>query len=227
MTTPSRPGTAAIRPIGGPGDIGRRLALRRGELGISRDDVAERAGTSPGYVRYLEEYPAEPSAGSLLRIAAAVDLTPAELLGGGVDLPPSLGRAGYHPELVELSPQECRDRLSTHGVGRVSVTTSRGPAIIPVNYSMIDDAVVFRTAPDASPAAAAGAEIAFEVDHIDPALSQGWSVLVIGRARQITEPAAVQRLTEQAYSTPWPGGSRDMWLRIDPHSITGRRIQAT
>ena len=187
--------------------------------------MAARAGTSPGYVRYLEEYPADPGAGSLLRLAAALDTTAAELHGGRADRPPGLGQAAHHPELVELDAQECRDRLSTHGVGRVSVSTSRGPAIIPVNYSVVDDAIVFRTAPDASPAAARGAEVAFEVDHIDEALSQGWSVLVVGRARQVTDPAAGRRLADKAYSAPWPGGSRDLWLRIEPTSMTGRRIR--
>ncbi|MET7935593.1 pyridoxamine 5'-phosphate oxidase family protein [Streptomyces sp. NPDC005322] len=227
MTTPFRPGEAAIQPITGGGDLGRRLALRRGQLGLSREDLAERAGTSPGYVRYLEEYPADPSAGTLLRIAGALKMAPADLLGGGLDRPPGLGEAAYHPDLGELSPQECRDRLSTHGVGRVSVNTPQGPAIVPVNYSVIDDAVVFRTAPDATPAAAAGVEVAFEVDHIDAALSQGWSVLVIGRAQRVTEPTAAQRLAEQAFTTPWPGGSRDLWIRIEPDSVTGRRIQVT
>jgi nitroimidazol reductase NimA-like FMN-containing flavoprotein (pyridoxamine 5'-phosphate oxidase superfamily) len=211
--------------VGGGGDIGRRVALRREQLGLSRDDLATRAGTSPGYVRYLEEYPADPSAGSLLRVAAALDTTPAELHGGGADLPPGLGRAAHHPDLVELDPEECRARLSTHGVGRVSVSTSRGPAIVPVDYSVVDDAIVFRTAPDASPAAAAGAEVAFEVDHIDEALSQGWSVLVVGRAHQVTETEAVRRPADTAYTKPWPGGSRDLWLRIEPARVTGRRIQ--
>ena len=120
---------------------------------------------------------------------------------------------------------ECRDLLATHGVGRISVSTAPGPAIVPVNYSVVDDAVVFRTAPDATPAAAAGAEVAFEVDHIDEALSEGWSVLVVGRARRVTDPAAVRRLDDAAYTPPWPGGGRDLWLRIDPERITGRRIR--
>ncbi|WNF00757.1 pyridoxamine 5'-phosphate oxidase family protein [Streptomyces luomodiensis] len=226
MSEPSGSSPAARQPIGGGGDLGRRIALRRAQLGLSREEVAVRAGSSPGYVRYLEESPADPGAGTLLRIAAALETTTTALHGYGTDLPPGLGQAGHHPQLLELDPVECRARLAAHGVGRVSVSTSRGPVIVPVNYSVIDDAVVFRTAPEASPAAAAGTEVAFEVDHIDEALSQGWSVLVVGRARQVTEPAAVRELADKAFSTPWPGGSRDLWLRIEPTSITGRRIQA-
>ncbi|WP_406164439.1 pyridoxamine 5'-phosphate oxidase family protein [Streptomyces sp. NBC_00996] len=32
-----------------------------------------------------------------------------------------------------------RARLSTHGVGRVAVSTLDGPAVIPVNYGVLDD----------------------------------------------------------------------------------------
>ncbi|MGW4079246.1 helix-turn-helix domain-containing protein [Streptomyces asiaticus] len=225
MSEPPRPGPAARQHTGGGGDLGRRIALRRAQLGLSPEEVAARAGSSPGYVRYLEESTADPSVGTLLRIAAALETTTAALHGYATDLPPGLGRAGHHPQLLELDPTECWARLATHGVGRVSVSTSRGPVIIPVNYSVIDGAVVFRTAPDAAPVAAAGAEVAFEVDHIDEALSQGWSVLVVGRAGLVTEPAAVRELADRAFTTPWPGGSRDLWLRIEPTSITGRRIQ--
>ncbi|MBL1098814.1 helix-turn-helix domain-containing protein [Streptomyces coffeae] len=226
MSDVVRPGPAAARPVAGGGDIGRRVSERRAQLGVSRAELAARAGTSPGYVRYLEEYPADPGAGALLRIAAALDTSAAALRGGGAERPPGRGQAAPHPDLLELDTEECRDRLAGHGVGRVSVTTARGPAVIPVNYSVVDDAVVFRTAPDATPAAAAGTEVAFEVDHIDEALSEGWSVLVVGRAQRVTDPERVRRLTTAAYSTPWPGGSRDLWLRIEPTSVTGRRIRA-
>ncbi|MDX3233112.1 helix-turn-helix domain-containing protein [Streptomyces sp. ME19-01-6] len=222
MSDSARPAApAARRPVRGGGDIGRRVALRRRELGLSREDVAARAGTAPGCLTYLEERPAAPGAGFLLRLAAALDTTAAELQGRGA----GPGRETGHPALAELGPEECRGLLVTRGVGRISVSTSWGPAIVPVDYRVVDDAVVFRTAPDASPAAAAGSQVAFEVDHIDETLSGGWSVLVVGRARQITEPEAVRRLAGREYHRPWPGGSRDLWLRIDPTSVTGRRIR--
>lgn len=104
---------------------------------------------------------------------------------------------------MELTADECRELLSTHGVGRVAVTTADGLAIIPVNYLVVDDVVAYRTSPDSVPSAAANLEVAFEVDHIDDALSQGWSALAVGPARAVTDPEAVRRLEEQAYTTPW------------------------
>ena len=71
-----------------PGDLSKRIALRRAELGLSVAQVAVRAGLSLRYVEYLERYPARPAAAALRQLAAALRTTPAALLGGGADLPP-------------------------------------------------------------------------------------------------------------------------------------------
>ncbi|MDT0318654.1 pyridoxamine 5'-phosphate oxidase family protein [Streptomyces millisiae] len=209
----------------GRGDVGRRLAARRERLGLTPDDVAERAGVAASYVRYAERRPDAPDTAALLRLAAALDTSAAELLGGGSELPPGLGEAGPRPELVPMSGAECREHLATHGVGRVAVPTPEGPAIFPVNYTVADDAIVFRTGEDSPAARAAGAEVAFEVDHVDDALSRGWSVLVTGPSRQVTDPAEVSRLDEAARSQPWAGGERRRWVRITTARVTGRRIR--
>ncbi|AGF68175.1 DNA-binding protein [Streptomyces hygroscopicus subsp. jinggangensis TL01] len=180
---------------------------------------------SPDYLAYLEDQPADPSLATLIRLADALGTTVAALRGGGMDLPPGQGYALLHPRLRDLAPEECHTLLSTHGVGRISVSASDGrPAIVPVNYEIVDDAIVFRTAPDSVAAAAAETEVAFEVDHVDDALSQGWSVLAVGPASVVTEPEAVRRLAQQAHTTPWAGGEREMWVSIRPTSLTGRRI---
>ncbi|MFE9650335.1 pyridoxamine 5'-phosphate oxidase family protein [Streptomyces sp. NPDC006365] len=205
--------------------MGRRIARRRLELGLTREETAVRAGMVPSYLQHLEEHPtAAPARSVLLRLAGALETTEMALTGGDADLPPGFGQAARNPEFVELSTEDCWARLSTHGVGRIAVSTATGPVIVPVNYSVVEGAVVFRTSPGTTPAAAAGASVAFEVDHIDDALSQGWSVLVRGGAEAVTDPDAVRRLEERAYSGPWAGGERGMWVRIDPDEITGRAI---
>ncbi|MEU0398615.1 DUF1918 domain-containing protein [Streptomyces sp. NPDC006208] len=207
-----------------PGDIGRRVASERKRQGLTRTETALRARMAPDYLAYLEERQADPSLGTLIRLADALGTSVAALRGGGIDLPPGQGQALLHPQLRDLGPDECRARLSTHGLGRVAVSTSDGPAVVPVNYEVIDDTVAFRTAPDSVPAAAVGRDVAFEVDHVDEATSQGWSVLVVGPARVVTEPDAVRRLADRAHTRPWAGGDRDMWVLIQPTRLTGRRI---
>ena len=64
-----------------PGDLGRRAAYRRRELGLSHAQVARRARMPEGYIRYIEEQSAEVDFGSLWRLAAALETTPRQLLG--------------------------------------------------------------------------------------------------------------------------------------------------
>ncbi|MGW4566633.1 helix-turn-helix domain-containing protein [Streptomyces sp. NPDC004561] len=207
------------------GDLGRRLATRRAQLGLTRRQAAARAGMASSYLGYLEEHPgAAPGTGVLSRLAEVLETTVTELTGGVVDLPPGPARAGPETHFVELSPGECHVLLGSHGVGRLAVPTDSGPVILPVNYSVVDGAIVFRTSPEGTPALVIGDIVAFEVDRIDDAFSRGWSVLVRGYARAVTDPGERHRLAERAHSAPWAGGQRDLWVRIDPVTLTGRRI---
>ncbi|GAU69268.1 DNA-binding protein [Streptomyces sp. NBRC 110611] len=216
-------GRPTRRPLD-PGDIGRRVAHERRRQRLTRAELAGRAGISAPYLAYVEERPANPDLATLTALAGTLGTTVARLRGGGADLPPGEGPAARHPELRELDPDQCRERLGTHGVGRIAVATPDGLAVLPVNYEVIDGAIAFRTAPGTVPAAAADSDVAFEVDHVDEAMSQGWSVLVHGRARSVTEPDTVRRLSEQAHSEPWAGGERPLWILVEPRQLTGRRI---
>jgi transcriptional regulator with XRE-family HTH domain len=233
--SPSRPTGGYGTPVAGkarpsrapdPGDIGRRVAAERARQGLTREETARRAGMAPEYLAYLEEQPANPTAASLLNLATALGTSAEALRGGGIDLPTGRGQALAHPRLRELGPDDCRALLSTHGVGRVAVSTPEGPVVVPVNYEVVGGTIAFRTAPESVPARAAGSDVAFEVDHVDEAMSQGWSVLAVGPARVVTEPDEIRRLTDRAHTEPWAGGGRDMWVSIEPTRLTGRRITA-
>ncbi|MFF7356418.1 helix-turn-helix domain-containing protein [Streptomyces filipinensis] len=207
------------------GDLGRRLAAQRARLGLTRRQTAARAGMAVGYLRYLEEHPgAAPGSGVLHRLAEVLETTVKELTGGAVDVSPGPGRAAREPRFTELSAVECQALLGSHGVGRLAVSTSSGPEIVPVNYSVVDGAIVFRTATGATPALADGRQVAFEVDRIDDAFSQGWSVLVRGVGRVVLDSREQRWYAEKAHSKPWAGGHRERWMRIDSHVVTGRRI---
>ncbi|MHC5700011.1 helix-turn-helix domain-containing protein [Streptomyces tirandamycinicus] len=207
-------------------DLGRRLAARREQLGLRRDDVAERSGAATSYIQYLEERPAAPDAATLRHIAAALETTVADLAGGTADQPPGPGAALRGAELAKLDEAECRTLMSGHGVGRIGLLTPEGPAVVPVNYVVDGASVAFRTALGKVPSFAAGSEVAFEVDRIDDVFSRGWSVLAVGRARAVTDEESIRRLTALAPTAPWAGGSRDLWVELSPTRVTGRRIVA-
>ncbi|MET7597736.1 pyridoxamine 5'-phosphate oxidase family protein [Streptomyces sp. NPDC004082] len=223
MTERTQTDAAQRRPSS---DLGRRVAARRDQLGLTQEETAARAGMAAAYLAHLEQHAgAAPGAGTLLALAGALETTVPALTGGDTDRPPGPGQAGRTPRFTELSRTECGDLLSTHGVGRLALQTAQGPTILPVNYTVVDGTIAFRTAYDATPALASGETVAFEVDRIDDAFSEGWSVLVRGHARGVTDPQEAAGLARQSYSTPWAGGRRDLWLRIEPYAVTGRRIE--
>ncbi|MFJ9773612.1 helix-turn-helix domain-containing protein [Kitasatospora sp. NPDC101157] len=215
--------TAQPRPTC-PEDIGRRVARRRQLLGLSRQDVADRAGMAPGYVEYVESSAEAFDTVTLTRLAAALGTSAQELLGGGRHTPPGRALTAAHPALEELPEEECWSRLTPGGIGRVALSTDTGPVILPVNYRIHDGAVVYRTGVGSIPASAAGHRVAFEVDHIDEAQRSGWSVMVSGLAVRVDDQAAVEQLMRQGDPDPWAGGERDVWIGIAPTTITGRTI---
>jgi transcriptional regulator with XRE-family HTH domain len=207
------------------GDLGRRVAERRREVGLTREDVALRAGMHSGYLDYLEHSPdAALTAGALLRLASALETTPEFLRGGHVDRPPGPGRAGPHPHLDVLSREECELHLATGGVGRFVFLAPQGPVALPVNFRYFEGDVLFRTRPHGSLAAAEGTTVSLEVDRIDEPMSEGWSVLVTGRARLVDDPAELDRTADLGIE-PWPGGRREALMRIETAAISARRIR--
>jgi len=191
---------------------------------MSVEELASRTGVDPGYLAYFESNPdANLSGGTLLLIALALDTTPVELLGAEADRPPGHARALPHAALNELTEEQCRTHLSVGGVGRVVFATARGPVALPVNFEFTEGQIVFSTDDAKASALGAGATVGFEIDRVDEALSEGWSVLATGPCRRIEEPAEVQRLASLDLEA-WAGGNRHTLMAIRPTETTGRVI---
>lgn len=112
-------------------------------------------------------------------------------------------------------------------LGRVGLEIGGVPAVLPVNYALLDDDVVFRTAPGTKLSLALlGARVAFEVDEADRRSGAGWSVLVLGTAAEIRDPH-VLRVVHNLPLHAWAGGERDHVVRIAAERVTGRRVGPT
>lgn len=123
-----------------------------------------------------------------------------------------------------LNDDEARDLLSKSDVGRVGVTMGAIPAIFPVNYAVIDDTIIFRTAPGSKlSAATAGAVVAFEVDDYDRTDRTGWSVLVVGRSAVVHDLDTTFKVLDSGLE-PWADGFRSAIVRVSIEMISGRRI---
>jgi len=131
--------------------------------------------------------------------------------------------------IEDLEDDECLALIAGGGIGRIAYTSRFGPAVLPVNYVWRDGAVVFRTAAHGpldedlrTGIANADYRVAFEIDDIDLAAQQGWSVLIQGPAHHLTgtEEDAVRKTGVES----WAPGSRELFVRIVPSRITGRRV---
>jgi transcriptional regulator with XRE-family HTH domain len=210
-------------------DLGRRIAEHRDRSRLTVADVAERAGMSPQYLSYLESSPAaSPTPATLTRLAVALDVTPSSLEGAGMNMPPGQRSAAKNATLHELTAAQCRELIAAGGVGRfLFVQEGRGPVAIPVNFKMDGDDVIFRTSGDSAVAEGIRQHpVSFDVDHLDEALGEGWSVLLTGRAGFVTDAAETTRVQALGIE-PWAGGDRAAYVRLSPSQVTGRRIRVT
>ncbi|MCW2819294.1 MAG: Pyridoxamine 5-phosphate oxidase [Marmoricola sp.] len=126
--------------------------------------------------------------------------------------------------LHELDEDECWRRLDGCTVGRLAYADRDGPTVLPLNYVVQDRRVWFRTASyDQLAIHLPGTRAAFEVDHVDQAAHQGWSVLVRGTADHVMvdtpgHPAG------RPNPEPWPTGLRTMLFCLTPSQVSGRLI---
>lgn len=126
--------------------------------------------------------------------------------------------------IERLGRDECVVLLREQQVGRLAVVSHGRPLIFPVNYAMDGDAVVFRTAPGSKfDGAVRETAVSFEIDELDVARREGWSVVVSGRAEEVVSESHKARLRHLPLR-PWAAGDKDHWLTITPTSITGRRV---
>ena len=145
---------------------------------------------------------------------------------GGLESEDGGGTRRIHVSgLVELTIEECLAHLSGGEVGRVAMSTPMGPRIVPLNYAMYDDAIVFRTTSYSELGTyGADTDLAFEIDQLDYETHQGWSVVVIGRAELIVDPDEIHAIRAGRDSDPWAGGHRHLYLKLRWRDITGRRL---
>lgn len=128
-------------------------------------------------------------------------------------------------DLVELPREKCEELLRASIVGRVAFNTAEGPQIIPVNYTTVDDAVVFRTTPYSQLGThASGSALAFEIDHVDYDDHKGWSVLATGVGELLDDPGELAAAGPFWNPKPWAAGARVLYVRMRWTRLTGRRI---
>ncbi|GAA3046147.1 pyridoxamine 5'-phosphate oxidase family protein [Streptomyces roseofulvus] len=129
----------------------------------------------------------------------------------------------------QLGRAEALRLLGTVSLGRIVFTHQALPAIRPVNHLMDGEDVIVRLHDGATlaslvtPTQAAGVVVAYEADVIDPETHLGWSVVVTGYARQVTDENELARFA--ARLRPWARHpAMNTAVRIRPDLVTGLRL---
>lgn len=127
-----------------------------------------------------------------------------------------------------LDRQRCLGLLGTVPLGRLGFTSGALPVILPVNFALLEGDVVFRTVPGSKLEAALRRQIAcFEADGFDDVFHTGWSVLVTGETRVLTDPTELA----EAQALPLPSWVRHQgpgrFIRLRSDLVTGRWLRAT
>jgi nitroimidazol reductase NimA-like FMN-containing flavoprotein (pyridoxamine 5'-phosphate oxidase superfamily) len=124
-----------------------------------------------------------------------------------------------------MSEAECLRLLAAGGVGRVALAAPDGPHIMPVNFALHGESIVFRT----SPLSVLGTygwrtRLAFEIDHVDYERWRGWSVVASGPGAVIEDQDELAAVRAHWDPRPWAGGQRLFYIRLTWDRLTGRQI---
>jgi nitroimidazol reductase NimA-like FMN-containing flavoprotein (pyridoxamine 5'-phosphate oxidase superfamily) len=118
----------------------------------------------------------------------------------------------------------CLALIASQPIGRLVVSAFE-PVVIPVNFVLLDETIVFRVDATSSVAHAVGERVAFEVDQIYEAARTGWSVVARG-VLEYASDLAVEALDLLGCLVPWAPGAKDCWLQIRVGHVTARWVHA-
>jgi nitroimidazol reductase NimA-like FMN-containing flavoprotein (pyridoxamine 5'-phosphate oxidase superfamily) len=128
---------------------------------------------------------------------------------------------------IHLDEEQSRRLLASTAIGRLGVVVKGRPEIFPVAhvYDEASGCVLFPSrAGTKLDACLDWPWVAFEADGLDLDEQRGWSVLVVGRAEEVTDAEAIARARAER-RVPWAAGPAARWLRIVPAKVTGREIR--
>jgi uncharacterized protein len=126
------------------------------------------------------------------------------------------------PIVEELDRDECLRLLATQVVGRLAFAEpGAAPHLLPVNYTMLRESVVFRSAPGTKLRLLVDEPVAFETDCFDPDGRIGWSVTIRGQAYEASDR---EMEIEDIHLPSFVERQNSRWVRLVPESVTGRRI---
>ena len=110
--------------------------------------------------------------------------------------------------------------------GRVAFIGDDGfPLVLPVNYLVDGEDIVLQTDAGETFEHVPMHRVAFEVDQFDESARTGWSVLVKGEGRNVTDSVGeIYAMGMRLAPCVWAPGERHHWLAIRIDQLSGRQI---
>ncbi|WP_425298432.1 pyridoxamine 5'-phosphate oxidase family protein [Nocardia abscessus] len=128
--------------------------------------------------------------------------------------------------MVEIDQTESLRLLASARYGRVVFTRDALPAIRPANHLFDGGMILIRTRLlaqlSSTPRTAPGVVVAYQADDIDPVGRMGWSVVVTGFARPVTDPQLIARC--ERLLAPWGDPAPTFVIGIEPTIVKGVRL---
>jgi uncharacterized protein len=129
------------------------------------------------------------------------------------------------PRLQSLTREECLEHLERAVVGRIGYVVDGVAVILPVNFTVLGDGIVFCTAKGSKLSwLSSHSRVAFEADESRPSDRTGWSVLLRGSAHEVSDPDELDALRRGPLRS-WVHPSAEHWVRITADEISGRALR--
>jgi len=126
--------------------------------------------------------------------------------------------------LEVLDRETCLQLLASASVGRLALTIDALPVILPVNFVVADGVIVLKTGDGAKFRSALQRNIvALEVDAMDRMDHSGWSVLVQGSTRVLSDPHEIAWASTLPL-LPWANDAAEHFVAITTDVVQGRRL---
>lgn len=126
--------------------------------------------------------------------------------------------------LQVLDQDECLRLLQSATLGRLGFSARSLPVVLPVNYVVDRDRIVFATEASSILAAAINEDVAcLEIDDHDTLDHTGWSVLVTGKLRELS-PAEAADATRVHPLPSWRAMPSPQVVELSIDMVSGRRL---
>lgn len=125
-----------------------------------------------------------------------------------------------------MDEADCRHRLEDATLGRLGFASRSLPVVLPVNYVVDGDRLLFATESSSIVAAAINGSVAcLEIDDHDGMSHSGWSVLVTGQLREVDDDDALDVQRHRPLPM-WRAMPAPHLISLSMDMISGRRLAA-